>query len=151
MMVTLKGWNSRLLGLCFFLFTVGSSSCGEIGNRVIPTVQECSMLTTFFEVEDTTTLFLSYMAYACGECRPQYRVDSVEYSAMGLDSFYLNKEIYVNFEETDLQRTEDSLNCNTYCYLYRVSGGFRRNEVGMGKIEVWDGNIRVVDDACCLR
>ena len=44
-----------------------------------------------FLSQDSVTLKLTYMAYACGDCYPQYRVDEVVYSENSEEEFFLIK------------------------------------------------------------
>jgi hypothetical protein len=98
--------------------------------------------------EDSVSLKLKDMGYACGECFPQYRIDSVLYSENGNFDFYLNKEIHLTFMEKGLKEEFNNLKCSGFCYDYYLSGIFRRNRMGIGKLEAISGRIIENKDCC---
>lgn len=101
-----------------------------------------------FSKQDSVCIKLSYMAYACGDCYPQYRIDSVLYSREIDKSFYLNKEVYVEFVAESLRKQTEAFDCSGQCYSYLISGILKRNGFGILKLEAVEGTISKIK-VCC--
>ncbi|ECC1562824.1 hypothetical protein FNI18_22970 [Salmonella enterica subsp. salamae] len=112
---------------------------------------ECSFdkLASYGEIEDHVTLRLHDMQYACGDCVSLYRVDKIIHSENNEYKFYFNKEITISFLSDNLEKKlEDELNkssCDHGKYSYILSGGFRNNLLGVGRLDVTEGHL-VCDD-----
>ena len=112
---------------------------------------ECSFdkLASYGEIEDHVTLRLHDMQYACGDCVSLYRVDEIIHSENNEYEFYFNKEITMSFLNGNLEKKlEDELNkssCEYGKYSHILSGGFRNNLLGVGRLDVTEGHL-VCDD-----
>lgn len=100
-----------------------------------------------FTGEDYVSLRLKYNGYACGDCIPQYRVDSVISSENKPYSYYLNKDIELDFSKSQNEKIILP-DCNTNCVNLLVEGNFEHNLYGMLRISVDKCNIRF-DKNCC--
>jgi hypothetical protein len=64
-----------------------------------------------------------YMAYACGDCDPQYKIEDITYSDKINKEELINKEIYVKFKNKKLEKTVDSLTQKcVICYDFYFEG-----------------------------
>lgn len=64
----------------------------------------------------------NYMAYACGECEPQYKVESV-LSIDGIDkNKILNQDIEIVFKSPVLEKIDSITQKCAICYDYYVQG-----------------------------
>lgn len=112
---------------------------------------ECSFnrLASYGEIEDRVTLRLHDMQYACGDCVSLYRVDKIIFSENNEYKFYFNKEITISFLNDKLENTLmdefDKTSCEQGKYSYILSGGFRNNLMGVGRLDVTEGHL-VCDD-----
>ncbi|EJX0633952.1 hypothetical protein ODD08_004033 [Salmonella enterica] len=120
---------------CFIALT----ACGDRN--------ECSFdkLASYGEIEDHVTLRLHDMQYACGDCVSLYRVDKIIHSENNEYEFYFNKEITISFLNSKLEKKlEDEFNkfsCEQGKYSYILSGGFRSNILGVGRLDVTEGHL----------
>ncbi len=123
--------------LIFISFIMFLTACGDSG--------ECSLerLTDYGEIEDQVTLRLHDMQYACGDCISLYRVDKIIFSQNNEYKFYFNKEITISFLNENIKRKLNNglkkSSCKNGGYDYILSGGFRNNALGVGRLDVVDG------------
>jgi hypothetical protein len=140
--------------LCWGLsFSSSSCSTQDIDKTNDESLGDCRKLKQklHYLFDDSVSVQLSYMAYACGDCFPQYRVDKVLSSEYNDKTYLYNKEIDVQFVGENLnQQIEelDKLGCSGTCYIYTLSGVLKRNGFGMFKLEAFDGQIDVDKDCC---
>ncbi|GKX61164.1 hypothetical protein [Leminorella grimontii] len=107
--------------------------------------ERLKQLVSYGEVEDHVTLQLYDMQYACGECLSLYRVDKIIYSESGEYEYYFNKEIKLNFLNGNLEDKFNKFVCDSNKYNYIFSGDFRRNSLGVGRLDVTEGNFVCID------
>jgi hypothetical protein len=92
----------------------------------------------------------SYMAYACGDCYPQFRVDSIMYSDRPIDDL-TGKDVYLFIENrgTKTPLEEEIKNC-WICYDYYVEGLLEKNWLNSKKqIIVTKYNLVMRNKDCC--
>jgi len=97
---------------------------------------------------DSVRFKLTDMSYACGDCRPRYRVDYVLSTQDSDASYYYNKEIFVEFLGEDLKEERKKMTCMSYCYTYILHGYLKENGFGLLKLEALGGVI-MLDKICC--
>lgn len=103
-------------------------------------------LIRYGEAEDTVTLQVRYMLYACGPYKAFYRVDKVLYSESNRYEYYLNKEITLSFLNKGLESKLNNFVCKNNKYEHVFSGDFRTNPLGAGRLDVTDGELRCGND-----
>ncbi len=96
-------------------------------------------------IDKQVTLKCRYMAYACGDCYPQYRVDEVIIPSSGnLQEDMLKKEISVFYKAKELENhiSKETSKC-IICYDFYFSGELKQSaskgyflEVDSAKIEL---------------
>jgi hypothetical protein len=88
---------------------------------------------------DTVSVQVRYMAYACGECFPQYRIEKVLFSeADSMD--FLNREVSIEFTDKKLEKFVNScIQQSKRRFIF--SGNITRNNYGMMKIVAKKGDI----------
>ncbi len=103
-----------------------------------------------FSFRDSVQLQLKDMAYACGDCYPNYRIDKVFFSEENskVQASYLNKEIYVDFVGKNIKNQLEKMTCSATCYTYVLYGVLKQNGYGMLKLEATGGKISV-NSKCC--
>ncbi|EPL8003530.1 hypothetical protein ACVQTW_001554 [Klebsiella aerogenes] len=101
--------------------------------------KEIERLISYGEVEDYVTLQLHDMQYACGECNRLYRVDKIISSENAEDKYYLNKEIKLLYLNNYVDKEYNSEVCASNKYHFVYTGYFRRNSLGVGRLDVTDG------------
>lgn len=107
--------------------------------------EKCLQKMEYGEVSDTVTLELGYIGYACGECVPNYNVLKVIFSKNDNYSYYFNKEIHLDIVNKDLEQKIETKISNLRVgqnYKYIVTGKFRRNGFGIGKLEAFEADIK---------
>ena len=83
--------------------------------------------------------------YACGECLTLYNVNKVILSDNGEYSFYFNKQIIISFLTKKSQDEFYNQSYKTDNPYYILTGYFRRNSMGSGRLNIISGNC-VCDD-----
>jgi len=136
--------DGRFLFLIFLLLMLFSCESNRVNDPEISRLKKSLR----YKIQDSVELNLSFMGYACGDCYPQYRVDSVLFSENGDYDFYFNKEIHVELQNNELEKKENNLKCSGTCYNYQLVGHFMRNELGIGKLVAFKGEIKE-DKICC--
>lgn len=101
-----------------------------------------------YEGEDYVTLQLQYNGYACGDCYPEYRVSKVIENGNKEISFYLNKDINIEYENSMIREKLKLPNCFTKCFTINVSGNLQSNQYGMLRLVVKSGSINIDTDCC---
>ena len=87
-----------------------------------------------FLIVDSVSVQVRYMAYACGECFPQYRIEKVFFSEADPMDF-LNNEVSIEFVDKKLDTFVDScIQQGERRFIF--SGDITRNNYGMMKIIV---------------
>lgn len=133
------------INLLVILISLLFLACGGKSNL---SCDELKMRLNYGESEDSLTLKLSWIGYACGDCSPQYRVDSVLFSEENQHAFYWNKEINIKYMSDSLLRK--MTNVGTYsgtCFTYILSGNFRRNGFGIGRLDAVEGKL-ILKEEC---
>lgn len=110
--------------------------------------ERLNKLMQYGEKEDSVSLELKFMAYACGDCIPQYRIDKVLFSKNENNSYYINKEIDVKFLDEKLKNEIEKLDCDNSCVSYVLSGVFKKNGLGIGRLEANSGKIIKIEKCC---
>ena len=78
-------------------------------------------------MENDIQLQCRYMAYACGDCYPQYQVEKV-FEGRAAQQELLGKDIYLEFEDEQKQREFEGLEANcAFCFLYKLRGDLRHS------------------------
>lgn len=99
-------------------------------------------------IKKNTTLSCNYMAYACGDCYPQYKVEK----APGvLEKKLLNKDIMIAFSS---QIQEDKFNRQVQrcaiCYNYKLTGDlYYSNRYKCYLLQVINYKITETFRGCC--
>ena len=66
----------------------------------------------------------SYMGYACGDCYPQFRIDSIISIKKSNYSNLIGKDVYIIYNEQELEELIDSC---WICYDYYVEGNLQKS------------------------
>lgn len=78
-----------------------------------------------FNVENDIQLQCQYMAYACGDCYPQYQVGKV-FEGRAAQQELLGKDIHLEFESEEKQQAFERLQRDCpICFLYKLRGNLR--------------------------
>ena len=89
------------------------------------------------------------MAYACGNCYPQWKVDSAFAMQNGLNEL-VDKDIYVvrNMMAIEDILTDSVSNC-MICYDFYFTGSFKKTLSGKYKFDVDSFNMELGFPNCC--
>jgi len=91
-----------------------------------------------------------YMAYACGDCYPQYKVEAVLYPD-NISKKVMGKEIYVEFKDREMEDklTQEVHQC-AICYYYIFSGELKYSIFKKAyTLEIDEFDITLKFNDCC--
>ena len=91
---------------------------------------------------------LHYMAYACGDCYPQYNVKSIESSITDLPKLK-NQQIHLEFTEEMEKEINSIVEKCTICFDYDVSGVLFKRRNGEYMIKVEEYELNKTFEGCC--
>ena len=91
-----------------------------------------------------------YMAYACGDCYPQYRIDKILEG--NLDTSYLGKEISLEFEipEKESELDNKTGRCIT-CYDFYLTGLLKRSKTKGIYLLTEEAEAKLRNKSCCTK
>lgn len=92
------------------------------------------------------------MDYACGDCGPDYRVDSIlSWEEKGKDLFLLNQDIRIVYNSPDLEKAigKQLVRCS-FCYDYYFEGKISYAELkGFYTLKVDSCTVKLRSKDCC--
>lgn len=103
----------------------------------------------YFEKNKQSVIKCHYMAYACGDCYPQWNIDSSFAVANSLKEL-IEKDIYVNYKGKEVEESiPDSVDKCIICYDFYFTGTLKKTLSDKYKFEVENFKMELRFPDCC--
>jgi len=97
----------------------------------------------------TMTIKCRYMAYACGDCYPQWRTDS-SFAAENDLKELIEESFYVIYKGKGVDESfPDSINKCIICYDFYFTGLMKKTLIGKYKFETDSFQVKMDSPDCC--
>jgi hypothetical protein len=103
----------------------------------------------FTNNRSSTTITCRYMMYACGDCYPQWNIDSI-FAAENDMRELINKDVYVEYKDRNVEESlPDTIAKCLICYNFYFTGRFKKTLSGRIKFiaDTFHNKMNRID--CC--
>jgi hypothetical protein len=92
----------------------------------------------------------NYMAYACGDCYPQYKVNEILEGGSEEVNKILNTEIIVKFEDKKMEQKLDKSTAKcVICYNFTFTGDLKHSSKNGTYLIAKTAEYKLKNDSCC--